>query len=326
MQEIFLKESKEHGDISFPFAYYHVTSAHPRYIMKTHWHEEFEICRVLEGELKVTIDGNTYIGRGNNGYGDIFIFNSGSVHSADPNNCIYECMVFDLHFLLRERSLSNSFIYSILYNQRQFQPHIPISDDDMTGTESINRTLDQIFTVLKEQGKGYELKTFGLMYYLMGIFEHRDLFIVPDDTGQAVNRIMKMRMALSYIHRNYKNTICLQELSELLEMRPPSVVQLFKDIINKKPMEYVNSYRVQCAMELLKDQKQTVTNVAYECGFTDVSYFTKVFKKFTNQTPREYLKNTLDGHDMLYPSSLSAHVDNLEGGAKKTRSRAKVSV
>ena len=93
MQEIILKESKEHGDISFPFAYYHVTSSHPRYVMETHWHEEYEICRVLEGELKVTIDGQTYMGKGSNGNGDIFIFNSGSVHSAEPISCVYECMV-----------------------------------------------------------------------------------------------------------------------------------------------------------------------------------------------------------------------------------------
>lgn len=324
MQEIILKESKEHGDISFPFAYYHVTSSHPRYVMETHWHEEYEICRVLEGELKVTIDGQTYMGKGSNGTGDIFIFNSGSVHSAEPINCVYECMVFDLHFLLRERSLSNSFIYSILYNQRQFKPHIPFVPQDLEGPESLNRTLGQLFTVLQEQTIGYELKTFGLMYYLLGIFEHRDLFVLPNDTGQAVNRIMKMRMALSYIHRNYKNTICLNELSELLELRPQSVVKLFKDIINKKPMEYINSYRVQCAMEMLKDQTQTVTNVAYECGFTDVSYFTKVFKKFTNKTPREYLKNAHDGGDILHMVNVPNSVDtSLEDEGDDTMMNAK---
>lgn len=311
MQDIILKELKEHGDISFPFAYYHVGSSHPRYVMETHWHEEYEICRVLEGELRVTIDGQTYVGKGSKGNGDVFIFNSGSVHSAEPINCTYECMVFDLHFLLRERSLSNSFIYSILYNQRQFKPYISYHPVYPEGAENLNTILSQLFKVLQEQSIGYELKTFGLMYYLLGVFEQRDLFVAPNDTGQAVNRIMKMRMALSYIHRNYKNTICLNELSELLELRPQSVVRLFKDIINKKPMEYINSYRVQCAMEMLKDQKQTVTNVAYECGFTDVSYFTKVFKKFTKQTPREYLKNVQNNDDFFYVTHVVSENDDV---------------
>ncbi|MCK0525278.1 AraC family transcriptional regulator [Anaerobiospirillum sp. NML120449] len=290
MQEIFLKELKEHGDISFPFAFYHVNSSHPRYVMETHWHDECEICRVLDGELHVTIDGKSYTGRGKNGNGDIFIFNPGSVHSAEPVNCVYECMVFDLNFLLRERSLSNTFLYSILYDQRKFTPYIPYSNDDADGEESIFQSVNKLFAVIREQKNGYELKTFGLMYYLLGIFEHRNLFFMPDKTGDGVSRVVKMRLALSYIHRNYKKHISLKELSDLLELTPPSVVRLFRDIINRKPMEYINSYRIQCAMELLKDPKQSVTAVAFECGFSDVSYFTKVFKKFARQTPRDFIR------------------------------------
>lgn len=293
MQDIFLKESKEHGDISFPFAFYHVTEKHPRYVMETHWHEECEICRVVSGELEVTIDGKTYVGRGSEEGGDIFIFNSGAVHSAVPKNCVYECLVFDMHFLLRERSLSNSFIYSLLYNQRKFVSHIPYPNEreQDASEESIQSIVRRLFTVLNEQKNGYQLKTFGILYYLLGVFENNDLFEKPDTAGDTVTRIMKMRMALSYIHRNYKQQITLTELSELLDLKPPSVVKLFKDIINKKPLDYINSYRINCAMEMLKDNKNSVTSVAYECGFADVSYFTKVFKKYANQTPRDFLKS-----------------------------------
>lgn len=399
MQEIYLKESKEHGDISFPFAFYHVTEKHPRYIMETHWHEECEICRVLAGELRITIDGKTYIGRGRDGVGDIFFINSGSLHSAEPINCVYECVVFDMHFLLRERSMSNSFLYSLLYNQRKFIPHIPIplnsdqllrdnaglvyqgphgtltaagksrgnnlastpevmssvmassiesthlSESDRGSANSlsavwadhdsnpqiatagygaafeeeaygaaaavaavsssaqvqvhvnVSNVIYNLFRVLREKHTGYELKTFGLMYYLLGFFEDNDLFVKPESAGEAVSRIMKMRLALSFIHRNYKQEISLTDLSDLLDLKPPSVVKLFKDIINRRPMEYINSYRIHCAMELLKDNKSNVTTVAYDCGFSDVSYFSKVFKKYAGRTPREYLKKL--SHDSV---------------------------
>lgn len=329
MQDIQLKESKEHGDVYFPFAFYRVTNAHPRYVMETHWHEECEICRVLSGELHITIDGKSYVGRGHNGVGDIFFINPGSVHGAEPINCVYECIVFDMHFLLRERSLSNSFLYSLLYNQRKFVPQIHANgtpegvdnsnsnsnsssssySSSVSGDRHIERRINHgnpvedanvranvsnvvniLFETLHTQNAGYQLKTFGLMYYLLGLFEEHNLFVKPEVAGEAVNRIMKMRLALSYIHRNYKQSISLTELSELLDLKPPSVVKLFKDIINRRPMEYINNYRIQCAMEMLKDSKSSVTSVAYDCGFADVSYFSKVFKKYTGRTPSEYLK------------------------------------
>lgn len=323
MQDICFKEKTEHGDVSFPFAFYHVTKKHPRYQMEPHWHEECEICRVLSGDLEVNIDGQIYQGHGRNGEGDIFFINSGSLHSAVAKNCVYECIVFDMHFLLRERSSSNSFLYSLLYNQRQFVPFIkapnleslrqndkiltkiPFDDEDDENTsykpepivindemqEQVCRVINNLFTVLNEQNAGYQLKSFGLMYYLIGLFEDHDLFLQPDTPREAVNRIMKMRLALSYIHRNYKQDINLTNLSSLLELKPPSVVKLFRDIINRRPMDYVNSYRIHCAMEMLKtNSSSSVTAVAFDCGFSDVSYFSKVFKKYAGKTPREYLK------------------------------------
>lgn len=324
MQEIGFKEKKEHGDIAFPFAFYHVTSKHPRYVMETHWHEECEIVRVLSGELKITIDGKTYLGRGRNGLGDIFFINSGSLHCAEPSDCVYECLVFDIHFLLRERFISNSFLYSLLYNQRKFVPYIPALSQEASAISLTNSgfvfkdvakssgavplgeknapALDsdlqahlsgvivQLFAVLREQNAGYQLKSFGLMYYMIGILEDHDFFLTPESPREAVSRIMKMRMALSYIHRNYRHDITLTDLSSLLELKPPSVVKLFRDIINKRPMEYVNSYRIHCAMEMLKSDNLSVTDVAFDCGFSDVSYFSKVFKKYAGKTPREFVK------------------------------------
>ena len=300
MQDIFLKESKAHGNISFPFAFYHVTEKHPRYTMETHWHEECEICRVLSGTLEVTIDGKTFTGKGRDGVGDIFIFNSGAVHSAIPHDCVYECVVFDLHFLLRERSLSNSFIYSLLYNQRKFVSYIPYTQEKQADLEDICSIVQRLFFTLRDHGAGYQLKSFGIMYYLLGLFEDKAMFEQPNEAGgDAVSRIMKMRMALSYIHRNYKQHISLSEIAELLDLQPPSVVKLFKELINKKPLEYINSYRINCAQEMLKEGRNSVTAVALECGFTDVSYFTKVFKKYTDQTPRQFITKTRENPDLF---------------------------
>ena len=59
-------------------------------------------------------------------------------------------------------------------------------------------------------------------------------------------------------------------------------------------MEYVNSYRIAVACDQLKHLNKNVTQVALDCGFTDVSYFTKVFKKYTNTTPSQFINQFLE--------------------------------
>ena len=95
---------------------------------------------------------------------------------------------------------------------------------------------------------------------------------------------------MSYIHKKYKQEISLQDLADLLEVKEPSVVHIFKEMLGTTPLNYINSYRVLTAKEMLKDPHNSVTKVSIELGFSDLSYFTKVFKRYTGMTPRTYLK------------------------------------
>lgn len=61
-------------------------------------------------------------------------------------------------------------------------------------------------------------------------------------------------------------------------------------MLGTTPLNYINSYRVLTAKEMLKDPHNSVTKVSIELGFSDLSYFTKVFKRYTGMTPRTYLK------------------------------------
>ena len=60
----------------------------------------------------------------------------------------------------------------------------------------------------------------------------------------------------------------------------------------KTPIAYLNYYRIECAGELLKLTDKTVTEVAMSCGFNDMSYFSKQFKRYKNVSPLKYKKIT----------------------------------
>lgn len=85
--------------------------------------------------------------------------------------------------------------------------------------------------------------------------------------------------------------ISLEDMAKTIRMNEKYFCKFFKDITKKTPMEYLNHYRIECACEKIKFFDSSITDVAYDCGFNDTSYFTKVFKKYNSgMTPREYSK------------------------------------
>ena len=55
-------------------------------------------------------------------------------------------------------------------------------------------------------------------------------------------------------------------------------------------MDYLNYQRIEHAAYMLSTSHETVTDIAYACGFNDLSYFIKTFKKYKNVTPGQYTR------------------------------------
>ena len=69
---------------------------------------------------------------------------------------------------------------------------------------------------------------------------------------------------------------------------PSYLSALFKQEVGKTLTEYVNSKRIERAMQLLETTRLQVQTIAQNCGILDVHYFSKIFKKTTGMTPKEY--------------------------------------
>lgn len=91
-----LNEIKSRGTPDFPIELYRIDSGNSRYIMPFHWHKEFEIIRVEEGEFSVCIGEEEYCASA----GDVLLINSGIIHGGIPKSCVYHCVVFDPSLLL----------------------------------------------------------------------------------------------------------------------------------------------------------------------------------------------------------------------------------
>jgi len=80
-------------------------------------------------------------------------------------------------------------------------------------------------------------------------------------------------------------------LIKILNISDSHFTRLFKEISGKTFTEYLNHYRITKSKYYLIYTKNSITDIAFECGFQDLSYYNKVFNKFENCSPSSYRKS-----------------------------------
>lgn len=264
MKKALFHETEKRGTPHFPVSFYHVDESHPRYQMRTQWHSDTELDRVLEGSLTVTLGNQTYEMK----KGDSLLIPGGVIHGAEAKNCVYECMVF-----------APTVLYSTLQHRTVVKRKLnkPVFFTD-------NQTVNRIFEGLKTAEDGYEFQVVGDLYNLVYDAISRQKSTIADTTDYRIDQI---KTAISFIEENYPRTITLASLSAACSLSPNYFCRFFKEVTGQTPVEYITAYRVEAACEMLL-AGASVTDTALTCGFNDLSYFINVFKKHMGISPKQY--------------------------------------
>lgn len=280
MKYIEYKEQRAQGTFNFPIAYYHVTPRSPRYVMQLHWHTEYEIIRILSGELELSLndDVKTYK------KGDVIFVTDGVLHGGTPNDCIYECIVFDLKILLKDNHACTKTIQDIINHK------ITINSLLTENNETILPIVKNLFHALSRKKVAYEFMTQGYLYQLLGIIVQEHLYSEQALGDIPPERLEPIKNVLEYIEKNYYNNISLDQLAREAGMNPKYFCRYFKGMTGRTPVDYLNYYRIECACEMLSTQDLSVKETSISCGFNDESYFIKTFHKYKNVTPKQYIK------------------------------------
>lgn len=96
--------------------------------------------------------------------------------------------------------------------------------------------------------------------------------------------------AVKYLQKNYKKTVSLSSCAASIGVNSSYLSRIFHEETGSTLTEYLNRIRVEKAKELLKERRP-LKEVVSLCGFRSYSYFLKIFKEYTQQTPKEYLAN-----------------------------------
>ncbi len=97
-----------------------------------------------------------------------------------------------------------------------------------------------------------------------------------------------IQKAITQIDADITADLSLKKLAETQKINPSYLSTLFKKETGITLTDFVNKKRIERAKQLLKSTNLQIQTVAQSCGMLDVNYFTKVFKKHTNKTPKEF--------------------------------------
>lgn len=98
---------------------------------------------------------------------------------------------------------------------------------------------------------------------------------------QLVNEVV------SYIQNSYNKNITLKTLAEYSGKKPEQLSYLFHQYMGIRPIDYLIKYRLEQAIELLKEGDYSVQEVAALVGYSDPLYFSRIFKKHVGYTPSQ---------------------------------------
>lgn len=272
-------EQIQHCTGDFPVAYYFVDERHPRYRMPMHWHRETEILRICSGEMRLYIDDREITAR----TGDMLVIGEGVIHGGDPENCVYECIVFDPKPILMYVEACKRAMTPIL-NRNIF-----IRRDAFRGDAGFADALEKLYGCGKAGISGIELKVMGALHEFFGMLVERmdaaDVDVFCTRSGQKAEQL---KPALEYIESHYGQNITLDELARLTGLSAKYFCRYFKTIVHRSPIDYLNYYRIECASYFLISSDMTIAEIAQHCGYNDSSFFIKQFKKYKGTTPKQY--------------------------------------
>lgn len=237
-------------------------------------YESSRLCTILDGYKHISINGNIN-----------FTYYPGSFILLPPYSKVQmtidtstKALVFEINKELLQKvtdkiSLDLNSDADLLGENRFFHGAL---------THELGSCLSKISQAALTEHKNKEffldLYAQEMVYYLVNIKGVQQ--VINLEVDNPIHRAVK------YIQTHIKHPICISQLAFDLKMSESNFSNSFKKIMNITPGEYITNLKLIRAKELLKSQN--VTEVAYDLGYDNISYFITIFKNKYGITPKQY--------------------------------------
>lgn len=228
------------------------------------WHDALEIQLCTEGSGYIIVNGKRHLLKKN----DIAVINSDCTHYTGS-----EAEIEFMPMIISADFCSNADIdcRSLTFNSF-------ISDEGFNSL--FNDAVNIYFS------KCFPSKTARLQAAVLSVLvELRDKYTVCERSLNANNPAFEqVKCAVKYIRDNFAQKLSLEQIARHSLTDKYSLSRSFKELTGLTVVQYINEYRCEEAAALIRSGA-AVSEAAFRCGFNNISFFTKVFKKYTGMLP-----------------------------------------
>ncbi|MDR3643719.1 MAG: AraC family transcriptional regulator [Clostridia bacterium] len=273
----------------FPFEVVHI--GEPAHNMKYfHWHDFLEISYIDGGSGTYHIEGKTLPVK----KGDIVIINNIEKHMVTygPDETLYETVIhFDPSLIWSEENspFDHSYLRLFLYNGARFN-NKPIFNEK--NTAAVKTIISEIVGEYTRREQFFELMIKAKLLTLITLLI-RQCFLEESSLHEfsfKKKNIERLDRIILYVNEHYDKELRLPIVAKEFYMNASYFSEFFKKNMGVSFSDYLTMVRINKALSLLYSENLSTTEIAFRCGFNNLSSFFSSFKKCTGMNPGEYKK------------------------------------
>ena len=248
-----------------------------------HFHNEIELLCLLNGNCTVNMPVNSVFAQER----DVVLIDHNVAHEiTSERGADFVVIQFSRHTFMEYFPL----IRTTVFNK-------PLLTKDLKG-EDIAELWGYIYDLSKAYFSPSELSplfaTTALIKLLTFLYEHCPYIVFSqseyDSRKKAEKRLQRI---VDSLNEEYQSTVLLSELAEREGLTPTHLSHVFHEQMGVTFRDYLNDLRFENALRLMADESLSITEIALNCGFSDVKYMTRLFKTRFGKTPAEYRKKPI---------------------------------
>lgn len=229
-----------------------------------HWHERTEFLHVISGRLNVILDAEQITVTP----GQIVLIMPNMIHCgfAGEQGADYRMIAFDTEYFFNATAASDKYLLPFLRNEIAFYP--------VTECPEITHLIEELEKILNTESDCHPLCTVGKIYELIGLL-YRNCSTDSKILHKQDERFCSVQ---EYINNHFTEDISSRDISRKFGYDETYFCRRFKKITGITSMNYIRILRIELARKLLRTTQNDIGNIASECGFSDICYFSNCFK------------------------------------------------
>lgn len=251
------------------------------------FHDYYEIIYVFEGKGSFFIENSKYELREN----DIIIINSNELHrleTAAKEKIKVISVYFNSSLIAGPQRNNFDFDYLVPFSYSESNFNRQISGNDKISAE-IFALITKIGNEWRNKEKYFKLAIKNnLLELLLILLRHYQIQDSIYGTEVPMHHFNLYKEVLTYIGNNYKKKISNVHCANLMNVSTSYFCRLFKKITGMPLTEYVQRYRIEKSKQLLIKNELSISQIAYESGFDNLSYYDRLFQRYVKMSPKAY--------------------------------------